>query len=206
MMGRTKGAADQKRKAVVKLNLGCGRDIREGWINLDAVALAGVDVTADLDNCAAVPLPFPDNHVDEFLLSHLLEHISFPLPLMQELWRVAKPDAVMTIRVPHGASDHAWTDPTHVRPYFGRSFGYFSQPFYFRADYGYRGDWQPTKITYVVPRGLFGEMQPMQILHHVEIYRNIVEEMIVEMKAVKPAREPNKDLQVAATIVVRLSG
>jgi SAM-dependent methyltransferase len=201
-----KKTTDRNEGTLVKLNLGCGRDIRDGWINVDAVDLPGVDVVANLDDCAVKPLPFADNSVDEFLLSHLLEHISRPLPLMQELWRIAKPGAVITVRVPHGASDHAWTDPTHVRPYFGGSFGYFSQPFYFRADYGYRGDWQPTRTTYVVPREPFGAMQIPQILQHIEVFRNVVQEMIVEMKAVKPAREAKKELQVGADIVVRLAG
>jgi hypothetical protein len=41
---------------------------------------------------------------------------------MQELWRVAKPDAILGIRCPHGASDDADEDPTHVRRMFPRSF------------------------------------------------------------------------------------
>ena len=65
---------------------------------------------------------------------------------MQELWRIAKPNAKMVIRVPHGASDDAWEDPTHVRAYFSNSFGYYSQPYYWRADYGYRGDWLHEKL------------------------------------------------------------
>jgi SAM-dependent methyltransferase len=67
--------------------------------------------------------------------------------LMQELHRIAKPNGKLVIRCPHGASDDAWEDPTHVRAFFARSFGYFSQPFYWLADYGYRGDWQPAKIV-----------------------------------------------------------
>ena len=64
----------------LKLNLGCGRTILDGWINVDAVALPGVDVVADLDRCRTAPLPFDDASAGEFLLSHVLEHLSDPLP------------------------------------------------------------------------------------------------------------------------------
>jgi hypothetical protein len=43
--------------------------------------------------------------------------------LMQELHRIAKPNGKLVIRCPHGASDDAWEDPTHVRAFFARSFG-----------------------------------------------------------------------------------
>jgi len=56
-------------------------------------------------------------------------NISNTLRLMQELWRIAKPDAHMTIRIPHGSSDDAWEDPTHERAYFANSFGYFPSLF-----------------------------------------------------------------------------
>jgi SAM-dependent methyltransferase len=108
--------------------------------------LQGVDVVADLEKCATDPIPLESDSVDEFLLRHVIEHIHASLEMMQELYRLAKPNAFATIVVPFGASDPAWEDPTHVRAYFPGSFDYFSQPNYWRADYGYRGDWQPRKI------------------------------------------------------------
>jgi hypothetical protein len=48
------------------LNVGCGRNIREGCINLDSYPLPGVDIVADLERCADVPLALADNSVDEF--------------------------------------------------------------------------------------------------------------------------------------------
>ena len=35
-----------------KLNVGCGRWIVEGWVNLDWQATPGVDIVADLNECA----------------------------------------------------------------------------------------------------------------------------------------------------------
>lgn len=178
-----------------RLNLGCGRDSLPGWINLDSVMLPGVDIVADLEACAAQPLPFADSSIDEFLLSHVLEHIHNTLSLMQELWRIAKPDARMVIRVPHGGSDDAWEDPTHVRSYFANSFGYFSQPFYWRADYGYRGDWRLDRLTYIVSREENAHLSTPEIIAKAHMHRNIVQEMIAELSPIKPARKPTRELQ-----------
>ncbi|MGY1423744.1 class I SAM-dependent methyltransferase [Bacillus cereus] len=68
-----------------KIHLGCGKTILEGWINIDITPLEGVDVVADLNQCGTKPLPFESDSIDEFLASHLLEHIQKPLDLMEEL-------------------------------------------------------------------------------------------------------------------------
>jgi SAM-dependent methyltransferase len=187
--------------SALRLNLGCGRNILAGWTNVDWMALPGVDVVADLGACRTTPLPFADDSVDEFLLSHVIEHIPDSLALMQELHRIARAGAKARIRVPHGASDDAWEDPTHVRAYFPGSFGYFSQPYYWRADYGYRGDWQPNAITLHVPAALISTAESLDTLYaRTRSERNLVTELVVELEAIKPAREPRRELQVAPSI------
>ncbi|MCQ6343681.1 methyltransferase domain-containing protein [Bacillus cereus] len=101
-----------------KLNLGCGRHILKGWINIDIMPIEGVDIIADLNNCKIKPLPFDDNSVDVFLASHLLEYIQQPLGLMEELHRIAKPNAMMVCHVPYGSSDDAFEEPTHINQFF----------------------------------------------------------------------------------------
>lgn len=168
----------------VRFNLGCGRQILPGWINLDLRQAPGVDVVANLDD-PEVMLPYPENFADEFLLSHVLEHIHHTLPLMQELHRIAKPGAMMTIRVPYGSSDDAWEDPTHVRAYFLESFGFFSQFYYWKTDYCYRGDWETETIQLRCNEiKTLGEMQ--QKLRH---ERNVVREMVATLRAIKPIRD-----------------
>ena len=97
--------------------------------------------------------------------------------------------------MPHGASDDAWEDPTHVRAYFPGSFGYFSQPYYWRADYGYRGDWKVEKIRLNVDRQLCAGLDPQQAFLKSQQERNIVREIYCELSAVKPLREPRRELQ-----------
>lgn len=124
----------------------------------------------------------------------MLEHVRDQLPMMEELYRIAKPNAVAIVRVPYGSSDDAFEDPTHVRQIFLNSFGYFSQPFYWRADYNYRGDWMVRKITLVVDKANKG-LPKEDIMTRVNVLRNTVKEMIAELVAVKPARKPLRELQ-----------
>lgn len=54
-----------------KLNVGCGLDIRDDYLNIDARELNGVDIVAE-----AADLPLDTGSVDEILASHLLEHFT----------------------------------------------------------------------------------------------------------------------------------
>jgi SAM-dependent methyltransferase len=185
----------------MKLNLGCGRSTLYGWTNVDRIQLPGVDVVADLNTA----LPFDDDSADEILLSHTLEHIQNTLPLMEELHRVAKPDALLVVAVPYGTSDDAWEDPTHVRPYFLGSFNYFSQPFYWKADYGFRGDWKTEEIV-IVADDRFRGKEPAEIARALHTERNVAREMVVSMRAIKPIREPLRELQEPNKITVIFQG
>lgn len=175
------------------------------WVNLDLLPGEGVDVVADLDRCGDVPLPFADDSFDEFRASHLFEHLRHPLPFMQELHRIARPGAKAEFRVPYGSSDDAYEDPTHVRQCYLVTFRYFSQPMYWRADYGYRGDWDVKKIGLLISKQRY-EFQPVEkIMQDVTHLRNVVSEMIVELVAVKPIRPQLKELQVIPPVELMLA-
>ncbi|MDB4958614.1 MAG: SAM-dependent methyltransferase [Myxococcales bacterium] len=186
----TPPAAVVQRDAI-RLNVGCGRSPLEGWVNLDSARLPGVDLVVDLE---LAKLPFDDNSVSEISASHVLEHIHNSLGLMQELHRVARPDAVAIIRVPYGSSDDADEDPTHVRRYFWSSWGYFSQPYYWRADYGYRGDWELEDVQLTIDAKFTG-MSWAEVFAAVQRDRNVVKEMVATLRAIKPARQPLRALQ-----------
>lgn len=183
----------------MKLNLGCGRSPLDGYVNLDRADLPGVDVVHDLER---LPLPFLPDTFTEIVGIDLIEHITDPLGLMGELWRIAQPRAVCTFALPYGSSDDAWEDPTHVRPYFLNSWMYFSQPAFWRADYGYRADWQPETLQLDVTCD--GTVE--EIHAKVMMFRNVVTRQIVQLRAVKPARAPEQALIVPPRVAFNKVG
>lgn len=101
----------------MKINLGCGRDYRAGWLNVDFFDAAQPDQVVDLEQ---TPWPFADDCAEFILMKHVLEHLgkdtqSF-LAIMAELYRISKPDALVEIHVPHPLHNDYLGDPTHVRP------------------------------------------------------------------------------------------
>ncbi|HBA36415.1 TPA: hypothetical protein DCZ15_00910 [Candidatus Falkowbacteria bacterium] len=95
-------------KEIKKANLGSGGNYLTGYVNVDNNALEKADVVHDLNR---YPYPFQNNEFDEILASHVIEHLGDPLDFLQELWRIAKPGAQITIKCPHFSCN--WLHPRH---------------------------------------------------------------------------------------------
>jgi len=188
----------------LKLNLGCGRSPQPGWVNVDIARIPGVDVVADLDDCRTQPLPFAESSVSQMQMLHVLEHIKDTLALMQELYRIAEPGAQLVIRSPYGSSDDAYEDPTHCQRFYMNSFSYFAQPTYWRADYGYRGDWAIEDLVLIMPKEGNQGLTADEILRKVKQLRNVVAEIAVMLKAVKPMRPADRTLQTSPHVKFQL--
>lgn len=100
----------------LKLNMGCGLNKKNGYVNVDKFVECQPDIQMDLD---VLPWEFEDNSVDEVLFNHSLEHIGANsdtfLGIMKELYRIARSGAILQINVPHPRHDNFIGDPTHVR-------------------------------------------------------------------------------------------
>jgi len=81
---------------MIKLNLGCGDDKREGYVNIDLY-----NANADLQ-CDVAGLPYNDNTVDEIFSSHVIEHFDWRAgwEVLREWYRVLKPGGVLKIETP----------------------------------------------------------------------------------------------------------
>lgn len=101
----------------LKLNLGCGVDHREGYVNIDAVA----DLHPDLVQNLLDGLPFEDGVVSEVIAQDILEHFIYDdfLFVVAEIARVLKDGGELRVRVPNvNAIVEQFEDDKEVRNIF----------------------------------------------------------------------------------------
>jgi len=132
----------------IKLNLGCGKKLLDGYINVDAIERDGCkpEVIADVTNLDSV---FSDNYADEILSVHVIEHVYYwqAEEMLRDWVRILKPGGLMIIECPNllesckmlvNAGQEAslpdkrgqqtmwplYGDPNHKDPYMMHKWGY----------------------------------------------------------------------------------
>ncbi len=185
----------------MRLNLGCGYDRRDGYLNVDKRGACEPDLVLDLEE---LPWPWPADSVDEILLKHTLEHLGRDpevyLGIIQELWRVSTNGATTTIVVPHPRHDHFINDPTHVRPITPDGLQLFSQAR--NREWAKRGignsplgiyldiDFEIVSVNMIPDRVWLGRLQGGELDSRglaaaARQYNNVISEMTIVMRAVK---------------------
>lgn len=103
-----------KKVELIKLDLGCGKSKREGYIGVDTRAFEGVDQVVDLRE----PWPWEAESVSDVHCSHFVEHLNAKerIHFVNELYRVLTPGGTVTLITPHWASNRAYGDLTHQWP------------------------------------------------------------------------------------------
>ena len=109
--------------AVKILDIGCGRHKTPGAVGIDSNPRSDADVLHDLDS---VPYPFPDDEFDLIVGNQVIEHVDDILAVMAELYRIARPGAVIRLDTPHYSDIASYTDPTHRHHLTTESFSYFT--------------------------------------------------------------------------------
>jgi hypothetical protein len=82
------------RVRAMRLNLGCGFNKREGFVNVDIGGHCAPDRVHDLEQ---VPWPWDDSSVGEIFMSHVLDHLGATtaqyFAVLREMYRVSRHDA-----------------------------------------------------------------------------------------------------------------
>jgi len=115
-------ATDRAEASARRLNLGCGTDVRPGFVNLDVAALPGVDVVHDLN---VLPLPFEDETFEEILCQDVLEHVDL-IGVLRECHRILQPGGEIHVQSPHFTSAAVHIDPTHRRGFSIETLQFFA--------------------------------------------------------------------------------
>lgn len=102
-----------KQVVPLKLDLGCGKNPREGFTGVDLRDF-GQPIKADLTK----PWPWKDDSVEEAHCSHTIEHFDAErrIYFVNELYRVLKPGGKCQMIAPHWSSCRAYGDLTHQWP------------------------------------------------------------------------------------------
>lgn len=83
-------------------------------------------ITIDLDknskpnivfDLSKFPWPLKNNIFDKIYVSHVIEHLPDTVKTMEEIYRVAKNNALIIIKVPHFSSRVAWIN-RHIAKHF----------------------------------------------------------------------------------------
>ncbi len=123
----------------MRLNLGCGKDYREGWVNIDLWA-EKVDFRCDIRK----RLPFDACAFEEIYASGVFCEIGPNEEFrdaLNECHRVLAPGGKITIIVPDAAYPIAFRDPFCIRYFVQETWNYLnSENFYYKQygkDYGF---------------------------------------------------------------------
>lgn len=117
------------------LQLGCGMKKIKGAITVDITPVVKPDIVHDLNKFS---YPFENNKFDLIICDDIIEHLDNIIEVVEELYRISKPNALIKITVPHFSSDDSFADLTHKHLFSIRSFDVFDEarsnfPFYTKA-------------------------------------------------------------------------
>jgi uncharacterized protein YbaR (Trm112 family) len=79
-----------------------------------------------LADIGSAPLPFAAGAFDEIYLKDVIEHMPDTVAMMEQLYRIARPECRVFIRVVNWNSHYTAMDPTHIRGFTEKSFDFFS--------------------------------------------------------------------------------
>ena len=159
----------------IHLDLGCGPLPRNPY---GRSKLCGIDIRDDLQldpaveiraaNLRCEPIPYLDGHFDSLSAYDFLEHVPgvnldharktthFPfVELMNEFWRVLKPDGLFYAVTPAYPHPNAFVDPTHVNYMTRRSSRYFLGPEPLGRMYGFKGSFGLVRQGILRQSGLY---------------------------------------------------
>ena len=192
----------------MKLNLGCGKDYIDDWVNVDFYDDSKCDVKHNLEE---FPWPWDDDSVSEIYICHTLEHLGADwkvyIKILQEMYRVCEDATIINVRVPSPWHWNYTSDPSHVRPVTPDGLNLFSKEHCQKCiDEGmgetpfailYDVDLRPHDVVWIYDQYWQNildkeevQRSRIEVLHF--MYRNVVAEFQIPLVVVKSEESDKK--------------
>ena len=120
-----------------KINLGSGKDYRNGYLNIDISQSKLPDVVVDLSKEMQFPITIKsdtlkyvnlkENYFELIYADNVLEHVSNLTQLVENCLRLLNVGGRLEVIVPYERSSGAWQNPTHVRAMNENSWSYYCE-------------------------------------------------------------------------------
>jgi hypothetical protein len=148
----------------MKINLGAGNDILEGYINHDITKhRPEIDVAVDLnlDNWREVFLKKYNEMFEEIRAYDVLEHLNDPIGFMDNCWALLQQGGRLKLKACGWQNPNFWVDPTHKHAYDLHSLDYFDDKTELGQRYGYYTDkrWHIISVNYDRHMNIIAEME-----------------------------------------------
>lgn len=113
-----------------RVHLGCGDQVKPGWINIDRQASATSTTPVLLADCATDDwADFIEPHTIDYVFSEdFLEHLppERKVAVINQCWQVLKPGGVMEHYVPNAGSQNDYGSPSHLSHWNLQTFEHFN--------------------------------------------------------------------------------
>jgi len=108
----------------IHLDLGCGFNKAKNRIGMDNRKIEGVDIVHDLE---VIPYPLDNDCCLSIRCSQVVEHLKpwLMIGIMDEWWRIMKPNCKIYIATPPADSFWFHVDPTHIKGWNDSTVQYF---------------------------------------------------------------------------------
>lgn len=128
----------------MKLNLGCGYNKEKGYVNIDNRHECEPDMVIDVTK----GLPFGDDSIEEVRAVDFLEHLERQevMTLIDEIWRILKPNGVFFHRTPSTDGRGAFQDPFHRSFWNINTWKFYFTDVKYRKLYGTKANFKIIKL------------------------------------------------------------
>ena len=124
-------------KTPKKINLGSGKEYRNGYLNIDICQSKLPDIVFDLSKEIRFPLTLSsetlkridlkESYFELIYADNVLEHVSNLTQLMENCLKLLNVGGRLEVIVPYERCKGAWQDPTHVRAMNENSWKYYCE-------------------------------------------------------------------------------